>query len=102
MQSNPQLTAAVSGYAAYVTQNVADLVTHTQSFCDAINAGDLQQAELLYSPARIYYERIEPVAEIWGDLDTEIDGRWENPVTVASRLHGLPPHRAIALAGPRR
>jgi iron uptake system component EfeO len=89
LQSNPQLTAAVAGYAAYVTQNVADLITHTQSFCDAINSGNMQQAELLYSPARIYYERIEPVAEIWGDLDTEIDGRWENPVTVQADFVGF-------------
>jgi iron uptake system component EfeO len=89
LQSNPQLTSAVSGYATYIKQNVADLITHTQSFCDAINSGDLQQAELLYSPARIYYERIEPVAEIWGDLDTEIDGRWENPVTVQADFMGF-------------
>jgi iron uptake system component EfeO len=89
VQSNPQLTTAVAGYATYVKQNVADLITHTQSFCDAINSGSLQQAELLYSPARIYYERIEPVAEIWGDLDTEIDGRWENPVTDLSQFMGF-------------
>ncbi len=89
LQSNPQLTAAVSGYAAYVKQNVADLITHTQSFCDAINSGSIQQAELLYSPARIYYERIEPVAEIWGDLDTEIDGRWENPITDVAQFTGF-------------
>jgi iron uptake system component EfeO len=89
VQSSPLLTAAVSGYAAYITQNVTDLITHTQTFCDAISAGNLQQAELLYSPARIYYERIEPVAEIWGDLDTEIDGRWENPVTDMAQFTGF-------------
>jgi iron uptake system component EfeO len=88
-QADADLSAAVTGYTAYVTTNVADLITHTQSFCDAIDAGNLDQAELLYSPARIYYERIEPVAEIWGDLDTSIDGRWENPVTVASQFVGF-------------
>jgi iron uptake system component EfeO len=37
----------------------------------------------------VYYERIEPVAEVWGSLDTAIDGRWENPVTVASKFTGF-------------
>jgi iron uptake system component EfeO len=89
LQSNPQLLSAVSGYSEYIKENVTDLITHTQTFCDAITAGNLQQAELLYSPARIYYERIEPVAEIWGDLDTDIDGRWENPVTDESQFMGF-------------
>jgi iron uptake system component EfeO len=87
--SNSQLAAAVSGYASYINQNTADLVTHTQAFCQAIDAGNMTQAELLYPRARIYYERIEPVAEIWGGLDTDIDGRWENPVTVASQFIGF-------------
>ena len=87
--SNPQLAAAVRSYSGYVDQNTADLVAHTQAFCRAIDAGDLSQAEVLYPKARIYYERIEPVAEIWGSLDTEIDGRWENPVTVASQFIGF-------------
>jgi iron uptake system component EfeO len=88
-QSNPQLASAVSSYADYIDQNAADLVSSTQTFCDALDAGNQQQAELLYSPARIYYERIEPVAEIWGNLDTDIDGRWQNPVTVASQFIGF-------------
>jgi iron uptake system component EfeO len=88
-QGNPQLTAAVSGYSSYITQNTTELVSSTQTFCQAINAGNQAQAELRYPKARIYYERIEPVAEIWGSLDTDIDGRWENPVTVASQFTGF-------------
>jgi iron uptake system component EfeO len=88
-QSNAQLTAAVAGYSSYVNQNVARLVTHTQAFCRAIGDGRMTQARLLYPKARVYYERIEPVAEIWGGLDTSIDGRWENPVTVKSRFTGF-------------
>ena len=88
-QSNPQLAAAVSSYGSYIDQNAASLVTHTQAFCQAIDAGNMAQAEVLYPKARVYYERIEPVAEIWGSLDTEIDGRWENPVTVASQFIGF-------------
>jgi len=88
-QSSPQLSAAVQGYSSYVSHNTATLVTSTQKFCKAINAGNMEQARVAYPQARVYYERIEPVAEIWGDLDTQIDGRWENPVTVKSQFTGF-------------
>jgi iron uptake system component EfeO len=88
-EGNPQLVTAVRGYAAYVKQNTADLVSHTKTFCQAINAKDMNQAKALYPRARVYYERIEPVAEVWGSLDTSIDGRWENPVTVKSQFTGF-------------
>jgi len=88
-EGNPQLVTAVQGYAGYVKQNTADLVGHTKTFCQAINAKDMNQAKVLYPRARVYYERIEPVAEVWGSLDTSIDGRWENPVTVKSQFTGF-------------
>src|ERR1700722_2341942 len=87
--SYPQLAAAVKSYSGYIDQNTADLVRHTQAFCQAIDAGNMSQAKVRYPQARIHYERIEPVAEIWGSLDTDIDGRWENPVTVASQFIGF-------------
>ncbi len=46
-QSVPQLASAVSGYTTYVNQNTADLVSHTQTFCKAVSAGNMEQAELL-------------------------------------------------------
>ena len=88
-QSNAQLASAVKGYSSYVNQNTTELVSHTQTFCKAIDSGNMAQAKVLYPQARVYYERIEPVAEIWGSLDTRIDGRWENPVTVASQFVGF-------------
>jgi iron uptake system component EfeO len=88
-ESSTQLVAAVKGYSGYVTTNTTDLVRHTQAFCKAIDAGNMNRAKVLYPQARVYYERIEPVAEIWGSLDTDIDGRWENPVTVASQFIGF-------------
>jgi iron uptake system component EfeO len=88
-QSNPQLASAVKGYTTYIDQQTTDLVSSSQTFCQAVNAGNLNQAKILYPKTRVYYERIEPVAEIWGTLDTEIDGRWENPVTVASQFIGF-------------
>ena len=42
-------------------------------------AGKVAQAQALYPVARIRYERVEPVAESFGDLDPRIDAR-ENDV----------------------
>jgi iron uptake system component EfeO len=88
-ESNPQLVTAVQGYNTFVKQNTTDLVSHTQTFCQAISAGNMNQAKVLYPQARVYYEKIEPVASVWGSLDTSIDGRWENPVTVKSQFTGF-------------
>jgi iron uptake system component EfeO len=88
-KSKSVLTAAVSRYAAYIDQNVAALVSSTQTMCAAIAAGNQAQAELDYPQSRIYYERIEPVAEVWGTLDTDIDGRIDNPVTNPADLEGF-------------
>jgi high-affinity iron transporter len=88
-ESNPQLVTAVRGYNTFVKQNTTDLVSHTQTFCQAISAGNMNQAKVLYPQARVYYEKIEPVASVWGSLDTSIDGRWENPVTVKSQFTGF-------------
>ena len=88
-KSVPGLVAAVGSYQTYVKQQVAGLVTATTPFCSAIDAGNATQAKLLYSPARLYYERIEPVASIWDNLDTQIDGRLNNPVTDPAQFHGF-------------
>jgi iron uptake system component EfeO len=73
----------------YVNQQVAGLVSSTQALCAAINSGSQTQAEQLYPPARVFYEHIEPVAEVWGTLDTAIDGRIDNPVTNPADLQGF-------------
>jgi iron uptake system component EfeO len=88
-QTKSQLTAAASGYSAYVNQQVAGLASSTQALCAAIDSGNQTEAEQLYPQARVYYERIEPVAEVWGTLDTAIDGRIDNPVTDPADLQGF-------------
>ncbi len=70
-----KLAAATTAYAAYVVDQVGQLVTTTKAFTDAVIAGDIPTAKALYGPARVFYERIEPVAESFGDLDPEIDER---------------------------
>lgn len=69
------LKTATDGYAAYVKDQSAQLTRATQAFVAALTAGDLSQAQALYGPARVFYERIEPVAESFGDLDPDIDAR---------------------------
>ena len=60
--ANPKLAAAVRGYDRYVRAQVADLQVATRAFTDAVRDGDVHKAKRLYGPARISYERIEPVA----------------------------------------
>jgi iron uptake system component EfeO len=73
--ANPGLTAAVKGYDRYVRDQVAALRTRTRAFTAAVRAGDVAKAKQLYGPARVAYERIEPVAESFGGLDPAIDAR---------------------------
>lgn len=70
-----QLQAAESSYVAYVKDQVGALVAGTQQFADAYVAGDDDRARELYAPTRVHWERIEPVAESFGDLDPLLDLR---------------------------
>ncbi|HEY8912052.1 iron uptake system protein EfeO [Lacisediminihabitans sp.] len=67
--------AAAAEYVSYVRDQVSRLVPATTAFLDAYRAGDDATARSLYASTRAYYERIEPVAESFGDLDPEIDFR---------------------------
>ena len=69
------LAGPITQYKAYVTAEVAALVTGTKAFTDAVNAGDIEKAKALYAPTRQHYERIEPIAELFSDLDGSIDAR---------------------------
>jgi iron uptake system component EfeO len=69
------LTGAVTGYKRYTTSQIEALVTRTQEFTDAVKRGDVPAAQALFPVARTYWERVEPVAESFGDLDPRIDGR---------------------------
>jgi iron uptake system component EfeO len=40
-----------------------------------VKAGDIEKAKSLYAPTRQHYERIEPIAELFSDLDGSIDAR---------------------------
>ena len=69
------LDGAITAYKAYVMAETTQLVTDTKAFTDAIKAGDIEKAKALYAPTRQHYERIEPIAELFSDLDGSIDAR---------------------------
>lgn len=79
-KDNPELVKAVKGYSDYVDEQTALLATETTKFTDAVRAGNLDEAMDLYGKARVPYERIEPVAESFGDLDPKIDGRADDGI----------------------
>lgn len=75
MKTSEALDKAVAEYSAYVNEQTASFVTTTKSFTDAVKANNIEQAKQLYATSRVYYERIEPIAESFGDLDPRIDAR---------------------------
>lgn len=70
-----QIDAAVTNYRAYVKDQVDQLVTGTDDFAAAYTAGNDDEARLLYPTTRMHFERVEPVAESFGDLDPRLDNR---------------------------
>ncbi|HWV49467.1 MAG TPA: iron uptake system protein EfeO [Microbacterium sp.] len=70
-----QKQQAVDLYAAFVKDQVGQLLPAAEDFVAAYESGDDETARALFPQTRAYYERIEPVAESLGDLDPRIDYR---------------------------
>lgn len=70
-----QKQQAVASYAAFVKDQVEQLLPAVTAFGDAYATGDDATAKAQFPQVRAYYERIEPVAESLGDLDPKIDYR---------------------------
>ncbi|QWT23700.1 EfeM/EfeO family lipoprotein [Subtercola sp. PAMC28395] len=70
-----RLTEGTSGYGSFIEDQAAGLVAAVATFDAAIQAGDVAAAKKAYAAARPFYERIEPVAESFADLDPQIDAR---------------------------
>ena len=62
-------------YLAYVKDQTEQLLAGTKEFATAYAAGDAAKARELYAGTRMHWERIEPVAESFGDLDPKLDAR---------------------------
>ncbi|WP_103355579.1 iron uptake system protein EfeO [Amycolatopsis sp. CA-128772] len=73
--SNAQKAQATKSYADYIANNTSALQDETVKFADLVKAGKVDEAKAAYARTRVYYERIEPVAEKFGDLDPAIDVR---------------------------
>lgn len=67
--------SAVDAYRQYVIDQTDQFVKSTDAFVQAIRDGDIDKAKSLYAPSRMFYERIEPIAESLGDFDPWIDAR---------------------------
>ena len=62
-------------YREYVEDQTNQLVAVTAKFVAAYKAGNDDKARALYPVARTHWERIETVAESFGDLDPKLDLR---------------------------
>ncbi|MEU4293679.1 iron uptake system protein EfeO [Kribbella sp. NPDC026596] len=69
------LKQATESYQRYVNSQAVALEQKTTEFVTAVKAGDVAKAKELFPVSRTYWERIEPVAESFGDLDPKIDAR---------------------------
>jgi len=66
---------ALTNYQAYVQDQSDQLVAKTEEFVALYKAGKDDEARALYPEARTHWERIETVAESFGDLDPLTDAR---------------------------
>ncbi len=74
-KTDEKVAAAIAAYTPYVGTQADALVAKTTEFVAAVKAGNVAAAKALYPQARLPWERIEPVAASFGDLDPKIDGR---------------------------
>ncbi|MBM7368989.1 iron uptake system protein EfeO [Gordonia hydrophobica] len=65
-------------YLDYVRGQLSGLVAQTETFANDVKSGDLDKARSQFGLVRTFYERIEPVAESFPDLDPKIDMRWDD------------------------
>ncbi|MGX2974431.1 iron uptake system protein EfeO [Ursidibacter arcticus] len=69
------LSKETEAYKNFVVAQIDNLVSDTEKFVSYLKAGELQKAKQIYPLARMYFERSEPIAESFGDLDPRIDAR---------------------------
>ncbi|TCC20427.1 iron uptake system protein EfeO [Kribbella speibonae] len=75
IDTDTALKQATESYQRYVNSQAVALEQKTTEFVTAVKAGDVAKAKELFPVSRTYWERIEPVAESFGDLDPKIDAR---------------------------
>ncbi|MBI5028553.1 MAG: LysM peptidoglycan-binding domain-containing protein [Actinobacteria bacterium] len=71
----PPGTPVYAADAGYVRDQVDQLLAGTREFVAAYAAGRDDEARALYASTRVHWERVETVAESFGDLDPKMDAR---------------------------
>ncbi|MFE0047255.1 iron uptake system protein EfeO [Streptomyces albireticuli] len=74
-KTDPELDKAVAEYRKYVQAQADETIPAAEKFAEAVKKGDLDEAKKLYAPSRVGWERTEPVAESFGDIDPKVDVR---------------------------
>ncbi|MFM1844907.1 MAG: hypothetical protein RI917_225 [Actinomycetota bacterium] len=69
------LEEATAEYKKFLSEQAEQLLVNTETFAQLYTEGKDNQARSLYPEARMFWERIEPVAESFGDLDPILDFR---------------------------
>ncbi|MFE6662392.1 iron uptake system protein EfeO [Streptomyces sp. NPDC057697] len=72
---SPEMDKAVAEYRTYVQAQADETLPKAKKFTDAVAAGDIETAKKLYADSRLGWERTEPVAESFGDIDPKVDIR---------------------------
>ncbi|MGW1156920.1 iron uptake system protein EfeO [Streptomyces sp. NPDC002519] len=74
-QRDPKLDQAVADYRAYAQDQADETLPRVETFVKAVKDGDVEAAQKAYAPSRLGWERTEPVAESFGDIDPKVDTR---------------------------
>ncbi|WP_025808684.1 iron uptake system protein EfeO [Pseudomonas chlororaphis] len=77
-KARPSMVAFVgplSEFRVYLSSQGTALIKAVSALEQAIQAGDLAQAQALYLPARAAYQRLAPAAQRLGELDNRINAR---------------------------
>ncbi|MFF2184541.1 iron uptake system protein EfeO [Streptomyces sp. NPDC058155] len=72
---DPKLDAAVAAYRQYTLDQAEETLPKAKVFAEAVKSGDIEAAKKAYADSRIGWERTEPVAESFGDIDPKVDLR---------------------------
>ncbi|MFF5482379.1 iron uptake system protein EfeO [Streptomyces sp. NPDC012935] len=72
---DPRLDKAVAAYREYAQGQADETLPKAEAFAKAVKDGDIEAAKKAYAPSRIGWERTEPVAESFGDIDPKVDVR---------------------------
>ena len=77
-KARPSMVAFIgplSEFRVYLSSQSNALIKAIDALSQAINSGDLAQAQALYVPAREAYQRLAPAAQRLGELDNTLNAR---------------------------